>query len=741
MPARLHAQTRRAIRVHGVVQGVGFRPFVHRLALRHGLHGFVRNETGAVAIEVEGDERSVDEFTSELELEAPAQARIQGIHSEPRPLGGGTDFTIQPSRIDPAAAPSIGPDLATCAECLRELRDPESRRHRHAFTNCTRCGPRFTIVQGTPYDRERTTMAPFRFCGPCRAEYEDPGDRRHHAEATACPACGPRLTGLDLATALRKLREGGILAVKGLGGFHLACDAGNEEAVRELRRRKNRDEKPFALMVAGIEEARRLCEVSPEEAELLLGPEGPIVLLKRRAGAGVAASVAPGNPFLGLMLPYTPLHQLLMEGGRTLVMTSGNASDEPMVHRDADALRILGPVADGFLTHDREIHSRCDDSVVRVSAGRPLLLRRSRGYAPAPLHLPLACGTPTLALGGALKSVFALGRGPEAILSQHLGDLDLYEAYRAYVSTIEHYERLFHFTPGLIVHDLHPDYPSTRYALERGGVRTLAVQHHHAHLASCMAEHGLVDPVIGVTFDGTGYGSDGTIWGGEFLIGDYRSFRRAAHLESIPMPGGEAAIREPWRMAAAALACAGADLSWLQGRIPERSLELVGRLKTPLTSSCGRLFDAVSSLLGIRDRVSYEGQAAIELEWLARESSASGRYPVELSPEGVVRIGPLIGGLLDDLRRGVDRADIARRFHSTIVGMIRQVCLRLREESGLDRVVLSGGVFMNEILLDGALEGLGRDGFRVYRHRLVPPNDGGLCLGQLAIAAAAGGRD
>lgn len=741
MPAKIKAPLRQAIRVLGVVQGVGFRPFVHRLALRHGLRGFVRNETGVVAIEVEGDERAIDAFRAGLELEAPALARIASLSTEARPPGEESGFSIQPSRIDPAGEPSLAPDLATCADCLHELFDPANRRQRYAFTNCTRCGPRFTIIRGAPYDRERTTMSGFQFCALCRAEYEDPANRRYHAEATACPACGPRLPDLDVATALRKLREGRILAVKGLGGFHLACDAGNEDAVRELRRRKGRDEKPFALMVAGLTEARRLCEVSPEEAELLLGPEAPVVLLRRLGGGEIAESVAPGNPFLGLMLPYTPLHHLLMEEGRPLVLTSGNASEEPMVHRDEDAFRALGPIADGFLTHDRDIHSRCDDSVIRVLAGRPVILRRSRGYAPAPIRLPIPCAVPTLALGGALKSVFGLGRGPEAILSHHLGDLDQYEAYRAYVSAIELYENLFQFTPGVVVHDLHPDYPSTRYALDRPGVRRLAVQHHHAHMAGCMAENGLIDPVIGVTFDGTGYGSDGTIWGGEFLIGDYRGFRRAAHLESIPMPGGEAAIREPWRMAVSALVCAGADLSLLRGRIPDRSLEIVSRLQSPLTSSCGRLFDAASSLLGIRDRVSYEGQAAIELEWLAQGSDAPGHYPVEISDEGLVRLAPLITGLLEDLRRGAARADVARRFHSTIVETIRRVCCRLREESGLDRVVLSGGVFMNEILLSGALEGLGRDGFRVYRHRLVPPNDGGLCLGQLAIAAAAEGRD
>ncbi len=737
--ARVDAPSRRAICVQGIVQGVGFRPFVYRLAIRHRLAGFVRNETGGVAIEVEGEDRSIDEFARDLESAPPPNARIGRISCEPRPPSGERGFTIVPSLARPEA-PSICPDTATCEECLCEILDPADRRFGYAFTNCTNCGPRFTVVAGAPYDRERTSMRAFPLCPPCRAEYEDPEDRRYHAEATACPDCGPRL-GMAPAVAGRQILEGRILAVKGLGGFHLACDAGNDEAVRELRRRKGRDEKPFAVMVGDLAAARALCEMSDPEEQLLAAPQRPIVLLRRRADAPVAEAVASGNPLLGLMLPYTPLHHLLMAavGGKPLVMTSGNVSDEPIAYRDEDALRDLGKIADSFLSHDREILTRCDDSVARVVGGEPLVLRRSRGCAPAPLKLPFRCASPTLALGGALKAVFALGRGEEAILSHHLGDLEHYEAWRAYVSSIELYEKLFQFSPEVVVHDLHPDYPSTRYALEREGVRRIAVQHHHAHMAACMAENGITEPVIGVTFDGTGYGTDGTIWGGEFLVGDHGSFRRAAHFEDVPMPGGEAAIREPWRMAVAYLARAGESPDLLEGRIPSKSLEVVRRLKSPRTSSCGRLFDAVSSLLGIRDRVSYEGQAAIELEWLARTSAARGAYPVEVSGDGVVRVGPVISGLLADLRRGAPRADLARRFHSTIVEAIRRVCVLLRAETGLDRVVLSGGCFMNEIVLTGALEALRREDFRVYRHRLVPPNDGGICLGQLAVAAAQGG--
>jgi hydrogenase maturation protein HypF len=754
---------RRAIRVRGLVQGVGFRPFVYRLAVRYELGGFVRNETGGVAIEVEGPEAALREFLRELKLAQLPNARVTDISCGPLPPQGRQEFRIERSLDQTSPAPSITPDVATCDECLREILDPAERRHGYAFTTCVHCGPRFAIVAAAPYDRDRTSMAAFPLCGDCRKEFEGPADRRYHAEATACAACGPRLrlltaAGREIETdrpieeAGRRLRVGKIVAVKGLGGFHLACDAGNTEAVGELRRRKGRDEKPFAVMVAGLDAARALCEVSPAEAGLLQSPARPIVLLRRAARARVADAVAPGNPFLGVLLPYTPLHLLLLAElqGRPLVLTSGNVSDEPIAFQDPDALERLGAIADFFLTHDRPIQTRCDDSVARIAAGRALILRRSRGYAPASLDLRFPVPSRVLALGGALKNVFALGRGREAILSHHLGDLENYEAWRTYVSSIERFEKLFHFEPQLLAHDLHPDYPSTRYALERcgrEGLRRVAVQHHHAHMASCMAENGLEGPAIGVTFDGTGYGIDGTIWGGEFLIGDFRGFRRAAHFGCVPMPGGERAIREPWRMALAYLEDAGEPLDLLEGRIPAGDLEIVGRqldqnLNAPRTSSCGRVFDGVSSLLGIRDRVSYEGQAAIELESRARESSAQGSYPVDLAREDegwIVRVAQLISAIAGELRRGVPAPDIARRFHSTLVEIVRRTCLKLREESGLDRVVLSGGVFMNEILLTESSAALGREGFAVYRHRLVPPNDGGICLGQLAVAAGGGG--
>jgi hydrogenase maturation protein HypF len=737
---------------------------VYRLAVRHGLRGFVRNESDGVTIEAEGEEAALREFLGALRRLPLPNARITGLSCDVLPTRGETGFSIEPSVARTAAAPSVTPDVATCDACLREVEDPSDRRHAYAFTACTGCGPRFTVVTAAPYDRDRTSMAPFPLCADCRAEYERPDDRRYHAESTACPACGPKLRMISsagdqigcrdpIAEAGRRIRAGGIVAVKGLGGFHLACDAENDDAVRELRRRKARDEKPFAVLMADLSVAHVHCLVSPEEAELLESPARPIVLLRCRDRRTLAPSIAPGTPLVGVMLPYTPLHHLLARSleGRPIVLTSGNVSDEPMVVGDEEALRRLGPIADAYLTHDRRIETRCDDSVARISAGAPVILRRSRGYAPAALDLPFRIPSPALALGGAMKSVFALGHGSEAILSHHVGDLDHYDAWRAYADSIGQFERLFQFVPEILVHDLHPDYPSTGYALERSGregLRCLAVQHHHAHLASCMAENGLEGEVIGVTFDGTGYGTDGTVWGGEFLIGGYPGFRRAAHLAPVAMPGGERAIREPWRMALAFLIHAGEPIDLLNGRIAGRDLDLVRRqldrgLNAPRTSSCGRLFDAVSSLAGLRDRVTYEGQAAIELEGRAAESRSRGGYPVEFAREAdrwIVQVAPIIAGVAANRRRGAPAADIARRFHSTLVEAVRQTCRRLRDESGLGRVVLSGGVFMNEILLSESVAGLEADGFSVFRHRLVPPNDGGLCLGQLAVAAAGGGR-
>jgi hydrogenase maturation protein HypF len=788
---------RRAITVLGIVQGVGFRPFVHGLATRLGLGGFVKNQAGQVLIEIEGTRGALDQFLNELESSAPALSRIEDVDWEPRPRQNDRTFRIE--RSDAAAESSvfISPDVATCDECLAELFDPANRRFGYPFLNCTHCGPRLTIIRGAPYDRDRTTMADFEMCPACRAEYENPVNRRFHAQPTACADCGPRLvlhanngepiqTNDPIVSFVDALWSGKVGALKGLGGYHLVCDARNDQAVAELRRRKQRDEKPFALMVADIEAARRFCEVTDQERALLLSSRRPIVLLRKRQtfsdlARGVdrldqlplAEGVAPGNPYLGVMLPYTPVHHLLMRTAKDapLVMTSGNRSDEPISYLDDEAIERLGSIGDVFLTHDRPIHVRCDDSVTRIIDGHESPIRRSRGYAPQPIRLPVACSCPILAVGGQLKGVFALGRDRQAFLSHHMGDLDHWDAYRAFVRDIGLYEELFAVTPRAIVHDLHPDYASTNYARQRAesdGLRLIGVQHHHAHMASCMAEHGLNETVIGVSFDGTGFGTDGAVWGGEFLVGDYRHFRRAAHLRYVGMPGGDKAIREPWRMAVAHLRDAECTHSLIDSRIPAAARQTVKAMiergfNTPQTSSAGRLFDAVAAIVGTRDRVAFEGQAAQQLEWLATEVGPEAPYPFEyfrndassnnngtslpvsgtkvgdLNPAGpldVIDTRPVIRAVLDDVNRGIDSHRIAWRFHSTVVDIIMQTCCVIRKETQLGTVVLSGGVFMNALIATEAAHGLLNAGFRVYQQRLVPPNDGGLSLGQLAIAAS-----
>ncbi len=770
---------RRVVYVRGIVQGVGFRPFVHELARRFDLGGSVRNQSGRVLIEIEGDVAALDGFVNELMTRPPPLAQIDEVTWASQAELSERTFSIELSEESAADAIFISPDIATCDECLAELFDPKDRRFRYPLLNCTNCGPRFTIIVAAPYDRERTSMAGFLMCDDCRREYEDPADRRFHAQPIACPKCGPQLTVLNqhgepiraaapITFAAAAIKDGMIGAVKGLGGFHLACDARNEPAVALLRVRKHRDAKSFAVMVANLAAAQKLCEVSPEEAALLTSPARPIVLLRRKTDAAVADAVAPRNPCLGIMLPYSPLHHVLLDAldGMPLVMTSGNVRDEPIAYQDETALNQLRGKADFFVVHNRPIHTRCDDTVTRIVAGLELPLRRSRGRAPEPIALPVTCSRPTLALGGQLKVTFALGRGRHAFLSQHLGDLDQFATYQAYADAIQHFQQLFAIEPEVIVHDMHPDYQSTRYAIDRSHARqsvgrarqahalasvaTLAVQHHHAHLASCLAEHGLNEPAIGVIFDGSGFGSDGAVWGGEFLVGDFRGFRRAAHLRYVPLPGGDLAIREPWRMAVSYLSDAGVDCSVFARDLPQRFVTAVKRMisrrfNTQPTSSIGRLFDGVAALSGVRHRVEYEGQAAMELEWLAAEVSADGTYPFDLvAPEDAahstpwqIDLRPLIVAVAADVNRGVGPATIARRFHSTLVDVISHVCDQTRKQTGLNVVALSGGVFMNALLLSETIQRLSDDGFRVYRHQRVPPNDGGLSLGQLAIAAAA----
>lgn len=740
-----------SVTVEGVVQGVGFRPYVYGLASRHSLGGFVRNRSGQVQIEVEGDEGSVRRFLEELPKHPPPLAVIRAVSTGLLAPRGERAFEIQESDRAGAAGPQIAPDIGICDDCRRELFDPQDRRFRYPFINCTNCGPRLTIVRGAPYDRERTTMAGFRLCAPCVLEYGDPADRRFHAQPIACPDCGPRLAAVDglgrgltvddpLNWFVALLKNGAIGALKGLGGYHLACDAANERAVAQLRLRKHRDEKPFALMVATLREAEQLCELDDAERALLASPRKPVVLLRRKPGRAVAASVAPGNPCLGLMLPYTPLHELLMRHvPGPLVMTSGNASDEPIAYEDEDAFRRLEGIADGFLTHDRPIEIRCDDSVTRAVGGTELPLRRSRGYAPVPIPLPFAIKTPTLAVGGHYKATFALGRDRSAFLSHHIGELDQLEAFRAFEREIGHYRALFQIEPRRVAHDLHPDYVSTRFAQDLG-LERVAVQHHHAHLAACMAENGLTGDVLGVTFDGTGYGEDGTLWGGEFLVGGYKAARRAARLRPVAMPGGEASIHEPWRMALAHLVTAGADTGPFERGLNPEAVRVVRRMiersfNAPLTSSAGRLWDAVAALAGVRSEARYEAQPAIELEWLARDCNDPDRYEFELGGKDLLEIDPrpMIRSI------AAERAAapvVARRFHTTMVEAVARTCVELRERGAPRTVVLSGGVFQNVLFLQETTLRLTREGFEVYRHQRVPPNDGGLSLGQLAVAAA-----
>jgi hydrogenase maturation protein HypF len=748
----------RRIVVEGVVQGVGFRPFVHALATRRGLAGWVRNTASGVEIEVEGPPAALEAFVGDLRGERPPLAHIEGVREADALPQGRDAFQIEPS-LDGDGFQPVSPDVATCPECLREIMDPRDRRAGYPFTNCTDCGPRFTIIRAVPYDRPHTTMAGFTMCPRCRAEYDDPCDRRFHAQPNACPDCGPRLSLLDagghplpgdpLSEARRLLAGGRIVAIKGVGGFHLACDATSEAAVSRLRERKGREAKPLALMVADRQDAERLCVITTEERRLLASPARPIVLLRARRPSGVAPSVAPGLGRLGVMLPYSPLHHLLFNAPDgtlpPLVMTSGNRSEDPIATDNADALDRLSDIADAFLLHDRPIHVRCDDSVTRVAAGGEVPIRRSRGYAPFPVRLPFQ-SHPVLAVGADLKSAVCVARGPYAFMSPHIGDLENVETYVAYQDMVERMAELFRVQPTALAHDLHPDYLSTRYALGLDpGLPRVAVQHHHAHVAACMAEHRLTGPVIGVAFDGTGYGPDGTVWGGEFLVADYAGFERIAHLGHVPMPGGDRAAREPFRAALAHLLRAfgewDPDLAPLRAATDaERRMirwQIEREVNAPLTSSMGRLFDAVASLAGVRHRARFEAQAAMELEALA-EGRAGAPYPVEITGGAplVLEPGPVIRGVVDDLAEGAPPARIAARFHATVAEAVVRVSERIRASTGLDRVVLTGGVFQNAILLGATRRGLDAGGFEVFSHHLVPPNDGGIALGQAAVAHA-----
>lgn len=750
------AVERRRIRVTGTVQGVGFRPFVYREATALGLAGFVENDAAGVLVEAEGSPAALAALCRALTERPPPLARVTGVDASVVPARrDGNTFSI---RASAAGAPDVpvGVDTAACGECLAEVDDPAARRYRYPFTNCTNCGPRYTIVLAVPYDRRTTTMAGFEMCDPCRAEYEDPADRRFHAQPIACPACGPTLRwqapdgnllaqGDDaLGLAGAALRDGRIVAVKGIGGYHLAVDATDDGAVARLRQRKARDDKPFALMVPDLAAARRICELDGPAVEALTSHRRPIVLAPRNPdGTGLAAAVAARLPELGLMLPYTPLHHLLMrDAGRPLVMTSGNLSDDPIAHLDDDAVARIGPLVDGLLGHDRPIHVRCDDSVVRATGRRVQAVRRSRGHAPEPFTLPGPARRQVLALGAELKSTVAVAKGTLLVASHHIGDLEHLAAYRSFLQATGHLRALYGVHPEVVAHDLHPEYLSTKHALELD-LEPWPVQHHHAHVASCLAEHGRTAPVLGIAFDGLGMGPDGTLWGGELLVADLQRYERVGHLHPVPMPGGAAAVREPWRMALAWLAAAGgpAAAAAVGSRLDDRWPAVLALLergeRLPVTTSAGRLFDAVAALAGVRSKITYEGQAAIELEALAaRWSGPLPTYPIDVA-EGVLDPRPLVLAIVEDLARGAPPAAVAAGFHQALGRATASLASKLAGARALDTVALSGGVFQNVLLTEAVERPLREAGLTVLVHEQVPPNDGGISIGQAAIAALA----
>jgi hydrogenase maturation protein HypF len=761
---------RAKLHITGIVQGVGFRPFVYGLAVRFALAGWVRNTSAGVDIEVDGTQETLDAFILALKTELPPLSRVDTLDVSFETPGMFTRFDIIHSEPVEGAFQPISPDICVCSDCLRELFDSSDRRFRYPFINCTNCGPRFTIITDIPYDRPNTTMAPFTMCPDCAAEYQNPLDRRFHAQPVACPVCGPKVwlewtmdnerqtvegdRAIDVAQ--KMLTDGKILAVKGLGGFHLACDATNTDAVVELRHRKLRVDKPFALMMPDIVTIEMHCIVSHAECELLESRQRPIVLLRRKPESNIAAKVAPKQDTLGVMLPYTPLHYLLLHTDNkslsALVMTSGNLSEEPIATGNDEARERLSPLADAFLMHNREIHTRCDDSVVRVPGDQfpnPILpvyfLRRSRGYAPDSLQLPFQFPS-ILATGPELKNTYCLTRERYAFLSHHIGDMENYETLRSFEDGITHFERLFRIQPEAIAYDLHPNYLSTRYALERAegeNLRAIGVQHHHAHIAACMADNGMDGsrPVIGLAFDGTGYGDDGAIWGGEFLIADYSGYERKFHLAYFPLPGGDAAIKRPARTALALLWSLGWE--WDEDLAPAREISYEERmalriqlehgLNTPQTSSLGRLFDAAAALVGVRQEVNYEAQAAIEFE-SALDKTELGAYQFEIQNK-TVDVRSAITALLTDIHCGVSVPVLSARFHNGIADMVRRVCGIIRYETGLNEIALSGGVWQNMALLERAVRGLRADGFMVHIHRQIPANDGGLSLGQAVVGA------
>jgi hydrogenase maturation protein HypF len=750
------------ISVKGVVQGVGFRPFVYQLAQKHTLNGWVANTSEDVKIEVEGDPAKIESFIHDLRTKAPPLSHIENITSTPGTPAGYDKFEIRNSIAEAGKYQLISPDIATCPQCLREIFDPFDRRYRYPFTNCTNCGPRFTIIEDIPYDRTRTTMRNFTMCPECQAEYEDPNNRRFHAQPNACPVCGPTVTLTDangepincwetdtIRWSSGLVKEGKILAVKGLGGFLLACDATNEAAVNALRERKRRPAKPFAVMMASLPEARKHCEITDEEAKLLASPGAPIVLVKWKPESKICKAVAPGLKHLGIMLAYTPLHHFLTrDTGRPLVMTSGNLSEEPIAKDNDEALRRLGGIADYFLMHNRDIYARYDDSVALYEAGSPRIVRRARGYAPFPIKLPYQ-SRKILACGAEEKNTFCLARDNYAFISQHIGDMENMETMEHYVNTLGLYQKLFKITPEIIACDMHPEYLPTKYAKElaaKRGLKPVPVQHHHAHIAACMADNGITDKVIGVALDGTGYGTDGKIWGGEFLVADYQGFERLAHLEYLPLAGGAQAIKKPYRTAAGYLQSLGIPLDSalpLMQYISDEELSIIRgqvtqNFNAPPTSSMGRLFDAVAALTGLRGVIDYEAQAAIDLESCA--AAAPGEtavYPFTLAPRDgvtIIKLYDTFAAIIKDIHAKIGKETIAARFHNTIAALVVDVCRDISAQTGLKKAALSGGVFQNRLLFRKSVNLLTEAGFQVYTHRQVPCNDGGISLGQAAVA-------
>ncbi len=754
------------IRVQGIVQGVGFRPFVFSLAAKHSIRGRVLNNTIGVLIDAEGERSTIQQFIDAIKSNSPTLSRIESIHvSENLDPVNYSDFRIAESTLDGEHLPSISPDVATCVDCLREMFDPKDRRYRYPFINCTACGPRFTIIESVPYDRARTTMRDFKMCEECQGEYENPQDRRFHAEPTACARCGPKISLTDangreitrnrtrseddlINHARSLLSSGHILAIKGIGGFHLAADALNAEAVERLRRRKHREDKPFALMANSVSLIKEYCFVSKKEEELLASARRPVVLLEKKAEAIMPEAVAPHANSLGFMLPYAPLHHLLLENcDRPIVLTSGNVSDEPISYENEDALERLSRIADYFLLHDRRIHMRTDDSVTRVVEGKEMILRRSRGYAPAPIKTAFKFAREILACGAELKNTFCLTRDNYAFVSHHIGDLENLETLQSFTQGIEHFKRLFHLRPEVIAYDLHPEYVSTKYALALDDITTkVGVQHHHAHVASCMADNRIEGEVIGVAMDGLGFGTDGKLWGGEFFVADFLEAERIAHLDYVLMPGGARAVREPWRMAAVYLHRAfGDDFLNLKipfvGKLDRRTWTTMRRMiatktNSPETSSMGRLFDAVSSLMTLCNVVNYEGQAAIELEAIAN-AACTERYKFEIGENGsTIKAEGIICHVVEDLLADVPPQIVSAKFHLGVAYLIVAIARRIRDERELNRIVLSGGVFQNMLLLRQTCAVLKSADFEIFTHSRVPTNDGGISLGQAAIANA-----